>query len=645
MAKHRARRCSILVVTYVVALIGASLGCVAVAQTGGFVQKHGLTLVLDGRQWIAKGWNDYRLTDTFEGYACNPGRGPLTDAQLATLFDQIGSTGATVVRTWFFQSYYQGQANHWAAFDRVLAAASVAGVKVIPVLVNQWQACEASGVDKNHAFYQQAYQQPGLGYPLSFLNYAKTVTAHYKDSRTVAFWEIANEPETSNRDGGGGYECPVDAASVLKTFADTVTAAIKSQDPNHLVSLGTLGSGQCGTQGSQYADVHAGAVDICSYHDFDADTVPLPDDGFNRLRQRLDQCRLLGKPIYIGEAGIAADVAATGGSSCGPVVNCITNATLSRRAGMFGAKVDAAFAQGAAGYLIWEKIPEASNSQVNNDNGRFGVGPDDPTNDVIRTCCGSGGDVPADFDGNGTTDVSVFRPSTGAWLIRNQATVFHGINSDVPVPCDYDGNGATDIAVFRPSVGGWYVAGQSPTFFGLDGDVPVPADYSGDGGCDMAVFRPSVGGWYVIGQSPIFFGLTGDVPVPADYDGDAIADLAIFRPSVGGWYRVGASTTFFGLNGDIPVPGDYDGNATADVAIFRPSVGGWYRNGASTAFLGLATDVPVSGDYDGNATTDIAVFRPSTGGWFVQAQAPVFFGSSGDRALPLPSAIRQSFFP
>ena len=146
---------------------------------------------------------------------------------------------------------------------------------------------------------------------------------------------------------------------------------------------------------------------------------------------------------------------------------------------------------------------------------------------------------PADFDGNGSTDISVFRASAGAWLIRDQATVFLGATGDIPVPCDFSGDGETDAAVFRPAVGGWYVDGQDPVFHGLSGDVPVPADYDGDGDCEIAVFRPAVGGWYILGQDPVFFGLGGDIPVPTDYDGNGSADIAIFRPSVGGWYRVG----------------------------------------------------------------------------------------------------------
>ena len=138
--------------------------------------------------------------------------------------------------------------------------------------------------------------------------------------------------------------------------------------------------------------------------------------------------------------------------------------------------------------------------------------------------------APADFDGNGTTDISVFRPAAGAWLIRNQPTVFLGAEGDIPVPCDYDGNGTANAAVFRPAVGGWYVDGRPTVFFGTTGDIPVPGDYDGDGDCDIAIFRPSVGGWYIDGQATVFLGLAGDIPVPGDYDGNGTTDVAVYRP-------------------------------------------------------------------------------------------------------------------
>ena len=252
---------------------------------------------------------------------------------------------------------------------------------------------------------------------------------------------------------------------------------------------------------------------------------------------------------------------------------------------------------------------------------------------------------PADFNADGRSDISVFRPSSNQWYVQGQAPLSFGLSFDVPVPANYDDNGSVDMAVYRPSVGGWYVQGRSPVFLGLAGDVAVPADYNGDGRADPTVFRPSVGGWYRNGAATTFYGLSGDIPVPADYDGDGWADLAVFRPSVGGWYRDGAPVTFLGLLGDIPVPGDYDGDGITDIAVFRPSVGGWYIEDRPPVFLGLAGDIPVPADYDGDSDTDMAVFRPSTGAWFIAGQPPVYFGLDGDRPLPLPSAIREPFFP
>jgi hypothetical protein len=252
------------------------------------------------------------------------------------------------------------------------------------------------------------------------------------------------------------------------------------------------------------------------------------------------------------------------------------------------------------------------------------------------------GIVPADFDGDAGTDVSLFRPSTGQWLTSDGLNVYFGTDGDIPVPCDYDGDGATDVAVFRPSVGGWYVNGRAPVFHGLSGDIPVPGDYNGDGRCDMAVFRPAVGGWYIRDQSAVFYGLGGDIPVPADYDGDGRTAVTVFRPSVGGWYRNGAATVFFGLAGDVPVPGDYNGDGVTEVAVYRPPVGGWHVFGRPTQYLGLNGDMPQPGDYGGDGTTDLAVYRPSTGTWFIGTDAPVHFGTPGDIPVPLPSAIRQA---
>jgi hypothetical protein len=263
---------------------------------------------------------------------------------------------------------------------------------------------------------------------------------------------------------------------------------------------------------------------------------------------------------------------------------------------------------------------------------------------------------PADFDGDGKSDVSVFRPDSGAWFVLRSSNssftgVGFGISSDVLAPGDYDGDGKTDYAVFRPADGAWYI--QNRIFraqqFGAAGDIPVPADYNGDGFTDIAVFRPSNGAWYIWNSSgspnPLRaeqFGTAGDIPVPGDYDGDGKADIAVFRPSNGTWYLLRSTLGFtgaqFGADGDKPVQADYDGDGKADLGVFRGGV--WYllrsQQGFAGVQFGIAADKPSPGDYDGDGKTDIAVYRD--GVWYLLQSTNGFtgiqFGTAGDRTIP-----------
>jgi len=249
---------------------------------------------------------------------------------------------------------------------------------------------------------------------------------------------------------------------------------------------------------------------------------------------------------------------------------------------------------------------------------------------------------PADFDGDGRTDMSVFRPTTGAWYIRNsldETNRFQQWNwatQDRFIPGDFDADGRTDLAVFRVRDSVWYIQQSSDDTilvrqWGMEGDVPLTGDFDGDGMSDIAVFRPSNGVWYALNSSDgtwtgTQWGVSSDRVVPGDYDGDGTTDLAVFRPSNGTWYiRLSfdgsLETLPWGVGSDRAVPGDYDGDGLTDIAVYRPSEGKWYIHFSSDESLrvmqwGNSTDRPAPGDYDGDGVTDVAVFRPSDGMWY-----------------------------
>jgi hypothetical protein len=274
---------------------------------------------------------------------------------------------------------------------------------------------------------------------------------------------------------------------------------------------------------------------------------------------------------------------------------------------------------------------------------------------------------PFDFDGDGKTDVGIFRPSAGEWWYRNSsdsqvAALVFGSSTDLITPADFTGDGKTDVAVFRPSTGSWFILrSEDGTFysfpFGSNGDLPVPADYDHDSKADAAIYRPSSSLWVILrssdGQAAFTtFGSAGDRPVPADYDGDGTADVGIWRPnggSGGEWWiqrsTAGLLALSFGVSTDKAVAGDYTGDGKTDVAFYRPSTSEWFilrsEDFSFYAFgWGTSGDVPVPGDYDGDGKWDAGVFRPSVTTWFVNrsTSGPLFVGFGSATDLPLPNA-------
>jgi hypothetical protein len=264
----------------------------------------------------------------------------------------------------------------------------------------------------------------------------------------------------------------------------------------------------------------------------------------------------------------------------------------------------------------------------------------------------------ADFDRDGRSDITVFRPSTGTWYTINSVTdqvtsQQFGTAGDQPFLLDMDDDGRLDRTVYRPSTGAWYVNGTSYGLqafnWGTAGDIPLVQQSQFFK--NFAVFRPSTSYWYFVTTfgydlGYAVWGTNGDVPLSIDFLGNGGDERTVFRPSTGTWYSIGAANlnVQFGMNGDKPVPADYDGDGKMDIAVFRPSNGTWYilrssDNGVTAMQWGQAGDIPQPADYDGDGRSDVAVFRGGT--WYILPSQSftlrvVQFGLPGDIPVTAP---------
>jgi hypothetical protein len=148
-------------------------------------------------------------------------------------------------------------------------------------------------------------------------------------------------------------------------------------------------------------------------------------------------------------------------------------------------------------------------------------------------------------DGDGISEVGVYRPATGQWFFdlgndgwtgcqpagTDLCLTQFGARGDTPVTGDWDGNGTFEVGVYRG--GTWYldangngawdgpVADKVIASFGAPTDIPVTGDWDGDGSTQVGTYRQ--GTWYLdngngqwdAGVDTIYnnFGAAGDVPV------------------------------------------------------------------------------------------------------------------------------------
>jgi hypothetical protein len=277
----------------------------------------------------------------------------------------------------------------------------------------------------------------------------------------------------------------------------------------------------------------------------------------------------------------------------------------------------------------------------------------------------------ADLDGDGATDLTVWRPGTGEWFTLTSASGYSGASArvtqwgnasqgDVPLSGELDGDGVMDLVVWRSGSGTWFwltsSTGYAPAAAGSKqwgsqalGDIPFLGDVDGDGRADLVLWRASTGTWYWLTSSSGYaypsagsrqWGSQsqGDVPLLGDIDGDGAVDLIVWRPGIGTWFWLTSSTGYAYASagsvqwgnqpaGDVPYASDMDGDNRADLVVWRASTGTWFWLPSSSGYAyasarsvqwgnASAGDRPFLADLDGDGRADPAVWRAPIGTWF-----------------------------
>ena len=217
-------------------------------------------------------------------------------------FERMAAAGLDTVRIdliWAAIEPRPGEydADHLAVIDRIFDAAERHGMSLHPTLFvggevgdAYWDLPWASGrnphTDRELLDYQAAH--------------ARHLAARWRDRSSLVAWDLTDEPpfwlygaQTSDDDA--------------RTWTDTIVTALRSVDPDHLITIGTA-SQEIG-HGPFRADVTAPYLDFCSVHPYPIYSPELYPDALRSPRMTLGAAfetalaRGAGKTVMLHEYG------------------------------------------------------------------------------------------------------------------------------------------------------------------------------------------------------------------------------------------------------------------------------------------------------------------------------------------------------
>jgi hypothetical protein len=243
----------------------------------------------------------------------------------------------------------------------------------------------------------------------------------------------------------------------------------------------------------------------------------------------------------------------------------------------------------------------------------------------------------------GPTTYGVYRSSTQTFYLATslgatEATleIPFGLPGDIPIVGDWNGDGITEVGLYRPSNLTFYLRYSATRtdeiVFGTIGDMPLAGDWDGDGFWSPGVYRPSTSTFYLTNQNtagsvPVAwqttnFGDPGDRPIVGDWDGDGTTTIGVVRGQ-NEWLLTNQSGPnftsgfaeydfLFGLGIDQFVTGDWDGTGKARPGAYSSSVafnndiGGRLQTVECYKCSGLV-DIPFAFPFYGVAPTQLWV--------------------------------------
>jgi mannan endo-1,4-beta-mannosidase len=215
---------------------------------------------------------------------------------------------------------YNDGADGLERLDHVIYEARKRDLTLTLVLTNNWrdfggmdQYLRWYGLEKHHEFYTdprvKAAYKNWVHHVLTRVNSIDGVP--YKDDPAIFAWELANEPRTMNYEN---YDSPTGwDMSTLTSWANEMSAFIKSIDPNHMVAVGDEGflnggkndwfyEGQMGVDNQALASLPS--IDFGTYHLY-------PDHwgkgyrwGNDWIEDHIQLGRRVNKPMVLEEYGL-----------------------------------------------------------------------------------------------------------------------------------------------------------------------------------------------------------------------------------------------------------------------------------------------------------------------------------------------------